>query len=251
MVWFIAAIPIVILILFHDANIKIFGIAAALALLVVTLGNPSFLIFDLLLFALGLVVILYRRWDDTRPRLTPEQQEEQERQRQEAERIRQEKASALADIRGNAFVFGLFTVLIVIVVGNSMFPTVTGSLGIMVVLLSGVLAYQMRVIYLVGEHPLLDQNRDIDQSWTVYSVISLILALSIAYMTRLPPPGSYIRHNPIEVSPPNSKVAPPPAPEPSATPPARRKHPTSPNTDLRHCLELGSDAEIARCATRP
>lgn len=255
MVWIFALVPVVILLFSRNARPAIFGIMVVLGLFLVILGNPAYLMLDLIFFGIVLVVILFSRWDKTRPQLTPEQQKEQERQRQEAERIRQEKASALADIRGKAFNLGLLTVPIAIVMEGMAFPTDNVSAGIVVALLTGVLAYQMRVFNLVGKHPLLDQNRDIDGSWMVYSIITLALSLSFVYISRSPSTSPHIRHSPAEAPTPtlnsNSEMTVTPETPTPSTRPASKKYTTRPNADLRHCLKLGSDAEIARCAERP
>lgn len=255
MVWLIALAPIVVILLFfRNARPATLGIMAVLGLFLALLGNPYYLMLDLMLLLIGLVVILYFRWANTRPQLTPEQQKELERQRQEAERIRQEKASALAGIRGKAFNLGLLTALIFVLV-KIVSPTITGSAGIVVALLTGVLAYQMRVINLVDKHPLLDKNRDIDEHWMVYSIIALALSLFFVYMSPSPSTATYIRHSPAEAPTPtlnsNSEVAVTPETPTPSTRPANKKHTIRPDADLRHCLKLGSDAEIARCAERP
>lgn len=264
MVLLIFIIPLVFLICFSNANFHIFMAVAVISLIFAVAGNGEYLVVDLVgLFIVFGTIVIYRLYNAI-PRLTQEQKEEQERKKREEELVRQKQAATLASMRRRAFNFGLLTMFFVfiadIVIRGYELPE---SSHLIPAIIAGGLAYVIRLIYLVGQDPEVNLKEDICVAlilivvpnvmgviWFGPAIMLGIYGVNIfPIYSNIKP--SHFQEVPIASIPsyiPYSKVTTKSRSPSVSKSSVQKKQVSRPNVDLRHCIDLNSDIEIARCA---
>ena len=257
MILLIFLAPLALLIFFRKATVPVFVVVSVIALLAVVAGNKNYLALDLVGYFVVLAAVIFHRWDNARPRLTPEQKEVRERQQREAELVRQKQAATLANMRRRALNFGLLIMIFVFIADQVIKGVSSESPKFILALMAGGCAYVMRLIYLVNRNPEVNLNQDIAVA-LVLIVVPVgwgLIFFAPILLNKLPIDSSvksneyqdvpiasvpsYIHYSK-EIS--NSRSA----SEPKLS--IHKKQAYQPNVDLRHCMDLNSDAEIAQCA---